>query len=714
MRLSIMIGRILTVLGVLVVIAANTMPAGAAPPCTIRGTQGSDVLTGGSGPDVICGRGGNDVLRGLGGDDTLLGGDGDDVLEGGPGNDSLLGEAGVDTVSYTERIAGVTAVLGRLDGRDADGRPYSAGNGDQALGESDRIFFDVENLRGGAGPDTLTGGAAQNVLEGGAGADTVAGGAAIDRLHGGPGDDDLSGDSGDDVFVAEATRDGADVMRGGDGDDAVTYGTRNEAVVVTTAGGADDGAAGEGDDVRSVVVVTTGAGADTLIGSEADDTLVGQGGDDHLDGAAGADLLRGGAGNDNLRARDGARDGLIHCGTGVDRANIDAADPAPVECETVTAQTVADLSIALTDQPDPARLTQSVDYDFTVQNAGPDTATSVTVATTLPAGASAAPAAGCSAAGQVVTCSLPDVPAGGSEGGTLSVTYDSTGTKAVTSTVGSSATDPDPADNEAAERTTVTEPLADLSVSLSDSPDPVAVGAGATYTATVTNHGPDAADGAFVTFDVPAGGIASGCTAVLGGRRCELGTIAPGASQTAGITISWSFAGTVEVTAHAGSATVDPNAANDADVESTAVGVADLALALRDDPDPVVAQVESSLYTVDVRNAGPQTAEGVSVVFEIADGWGSFANPAGCSVVFSPTRMTCALGDIAPGATRSLSFDLSWRDAGDQTVKATATAARPGDPDLTNNTEVEHTTVVASSSGALERLLQPLRQASVR
>ena len=91
------LGRSLLALGVLLVIRLGAMPADAAPSCTVRGTQGNDVLTGGSGPDMICGRAGDDVLRGLGGDDELLGGDGAGVLEGGAGNDALMGPSATST-----------------------------------------------------------------------------------------------------------------------------------------------------------------------------------------------------------------------------------------------------------------------------------------------------------------------------------------------------------------------------------------------------------------------------------------------------------------------------------------------------------------------------------------------------------------------------------------------------------------------------------------
>jgi Ca2+-binding RTX toxin-like protein len=77
--------------------AIISVPASAdRKPCTIRGTQGHDVLLGTDGRDVICGLGGDDELRGLGGNDILRGGDGQDRLFGGGGNDLLQGGEGGD------------------------------------------------------------------------------------------------------------------------------------------------------------------------------------------------------------------------------------------------------------------------------------------------------------------------------------------------------------------------------------------------------------------------------------------------------------------------------------------------------------------------------------------------------------------------------------------------------------------------------------------
>lgn len=75
------------------------------PKCTIRGTDGDDVLAGTNNRDVICGMGGSDTIRGMDGNDlirggygndTLYGNDGRDTLYGGPGSDDLYGGAGDD------------------------------------------------------------------------------------------------------------------------------------------------------------------------------------------------------------------------------------------------------------------------------------------------------------------------------------------------------------------------------------------------------------------------------------------------------------------------------------------------------------------------------------------------------------------------------------------------------------------------------------------
>jgi len=120
---------------------------------------------------------------------------------------------------------------------------------------------------------------------------------------------------------------GADLLDAtGSEDAAVTYADHTDGVTVRLNGIADDGAAGEGDNVLGAITGITGgsgndvleagpnasglfggAGHDTLTGSprgdtinagEGDDTVAAGNGNDYLEGSAGTDDLGGGAGFD--------------------------------------------------------------------------------------------------------------------------------------------------------------------------------------------------------------------------------------------------------------------------------------------------------------------------------------------------------------------------------------------------------------------------------
>ncbi len=184
-------------------------------------------------------------------------------------------------------------------------------------------------IHGGPGRDTLRGADGSN--------DLLFGDDGDDVLDGGFGDDKLDGGAGDDLLTANL---GVDTYRGGTGIDALSYAAYTSPVRVTVgAGGADDGAVGETDDVGGDIErVDGGTGDDTLIGSPGNDLLYGNAGNDILDGGAGADLLSGGADNDTIAARDGVAD-LISCGDGADALTSDQLD-AWDSCESVQSDTV--------------------------------------------------------------------------------------------------------------------------------------------------------------------------------------------------------------------------------------------------------------------------------------------------------------------------------------------------------------------------------------
>lgn len=172
-------------------------------------------------------------------------------------------------------------------------------------------------LTGGAGPESLCGGPGNDVLNGGGGNDRldfpcvdpqVDQTPGADELHGGPGDDQLNGGPAGAPLEA-------DKLFGEDGTDTVDYGQRVAPLTISLDGVADDGEAGEGDNVHSDVEnIIGGSGPDVLTGSDAanvldggaaNDTLYGRGADDRLDGGDGNDSLNGEGGVDVLTGDDG-------------------------------------------------------------------------------------------------------------------------------------------------------------------------------------------------------------------------------------------------------------------------------------------------------------------------------------------------------------------------------------------------------------------------
>ena len=154
------------------------------------------------------------------------------------------------------------------------------------------------------------------------------------RFDGGDGDDVLvTGPTAGAVLLGGA---GADAMTAGAGccNAAASYADHDAAGVrVTLDGTANDGVAGEGDDVR-----TSG-----VIGSPGPDVITGDARANSLTGSGGADALDGGGGDDRIDAtvRDAPAAGgpdaadTVMCGAGDDEVTADANDTTAVDCERV-------------------------------------------------------------------------------------------------------------------------------------------------------------------------------------------------------------------------------------------------------------------------------------------------------------------------------------------------------------------------------------------
>jgi Ca2+-binding RTX toxin-like protein len=320
--------------------AQGDVMTGGAGADVLRGQAGNDSLYGGGGQDSLFGGAGDDYITGSGAEGGLLsGGAGNDTIAAWRVDDTISGGAGfdrlqldlwdhaagvqIDLVSGMPNWSGIEVVNGSLSRQDdtfrtgvvtgdiwgedgidllgfdyarsgVDGIAFSFGRLTVVIGRNAEVLyvsgFEVFDLRGSAGGDSLQGDALADTLAGDRGDDMINGAAGNDWLQGDQGNDSLSGDAGADTLDGGSGNDtlsggdGADVLYGQSGDDSLSGGLGRDMLF-----------GGEGRDSLS-----GGWGADTLIGDAGSDTLSGGEGDDWLTGGAGHDVLIGGNGADRF------------------------------------------------------------------------------------------------------------------------------------------------------------------------------------------------------------------------------------------------------------------------------------------------------------------------------------------------------------------------------------------------------------------------------
>jgi Ca2+-binding RTX toxin-like protein len=227
------------------------------------------------------------ILDGGAGADELQGGTGSsNILDSGPGSDTFRPGPGSglfpDIVDYSSRTNPLSVSLG--DGLANDGE----------AGEQDLIEDGIRVARGGSGNDTMSAHAV---------------GFQIFDLFGRGGDDTLTVDSGDST------------LDGGGGDDIlVADSSPREGFILSGAGGNDVLRGGKGSDL-----LEGGGGNDRLRCSEEGTFAIGGKGADVIHGGPDGDRMEGGAGPDTFFARHGGLD-LVTGGDGHDRARVDHLD----------------------------------------------------------------------------------------------------------------------------------------------------------------------------------------------------------------------------------------------------------------------------------------------------------------------------------------------------------------------------------------------------
>lgn len=234
---------------------------------------------------------------------------------------TVTGTSGGDTIQFARKSGGFTLF-------------ENSGNG---VVQTEWNFADVQRViinSGAASDSIIVGKVIVNVeVNAGQGNDTVSCGGGNDTLRGEDGNDDMFGGDGRDLLNGGK---GGDNMLGGGGRDTVDYNQRTANLVIGLGVVADDGEAGEGDNVRTDIEtviggsgndrISTGSGrAENFFGGPGNDTLIGGSGDDFLDGGTGADSLNGQGGADVFQCQDGAID-TVSGGSGSDSGTFDDND----------------------------------------------------------------------------------------------------------------------------------------------------------------------------------------------------------------------------------------------------------------------------------------------------------------------------------------------------------------------------------------------------
>jgi uncharacterized repeat protein (TIGR01451 family) len=144
---------------------------------------------------------------------------------------------------------------------------------------------------------------------------------------------------------------------------------------------------------------------------------------------------------------------------------------------------------------------------------------------------------------------------------------------------------------------------------------------------------------------------------------------------------------------------VDDSSGNDAAVVlgggqvSLTERPADLSIAKADAPDPVTEGSDLT-YTLTVTNNGPGAATGVTVTDDLPGDLAARSSSASKGSCSGTTTVTCTLGDLASGASATVTIVIRPGSPGSITNTARVSGSQP-DPNLANNSATQTTQVSA-------------------
>ncbi|MFD0724488.1 hypothetical protein, partial [Lysobacter brunescens] len=376
----------------------------------------------------------------------------------------------------------------------------------------------------------------------------------------------------------------------------------------------------------------------------------------------------------------------------------DATCPADARCTSsvTTAVNAPQLTLSKTASASPWTVGVPASYTLQLSNTGNAATTAVaTITDTIPTGLTIGTLpAGCTAAGQIVTCTVAaGLAAGGSTSFVIPVTPTLAAGASVTNTASvSGGGDPTcPADarcTSTAGPTPVNAPQ--LTLSKTASASPWTVGVQASYTLQLSNTGTAATTAvSTITDTIPTGltigTLPAGCTAAGQTVTCTVPAgLAAGGSASFVIPVTPTLAAGASVTNTASvSGGGDPTCPADARCTSTAgptpVNAPQLTLSKTASASPWTVGVPAS-YTLQLSNTGTAATTAVSTITDtIPTGLTIGTLPAGCTTAGQTVTCTVPAG-LAAGGSTSFVIPVTPTLTAGTSVTNTATVSGGGDP----------------------------------
>lgn len=345
---------------------------------------------------------------------------------------------------------------------------------------------------------------------------------------------------------------------------------------------------------------------------------------------------------------------------------------------------------------------------FITTNNGPSTAVASQLVVDIPADLTPISApAGCSIAGQTVTCALGDLANGASVTTTIGVRAAPgvvSVSAAATADVSSSTPDYDLRNNGDL-APFVMGPVADLVITKTAGAATVNAGGSVDWTLNIANNGPDSSNGSVVTDTLPAGltptsvssSVPDACSIAGQVVTCRPGEIVPNAGYQALIVTSvdpdYAGAQITNTATLAPGGEADPNAANNTASASVRVnpGATGADLAITKTASAKAVKPGGTLgYTMVVTNTGGSVSTAGTVTDTLPQGLTpTVATINGQACTIRGRTVTCPVGFLPIDSTATVSITATvGKDRAGATLlnTATVTTGAEADPNARNNT----------------------------